>query len=289
MFFLTPFLSGLNTNQLYLQSIANNLISLNQFCQQNQIKFYVLEVPKKEVIYKELLSTEYGFNEKEFIRISRAQDAIRNEVRQHHIPYTYPYSALRRAAGKDLVFHQWVHHWTDWGAFIGYRELMKEINRDFPDMPVVSLSDCTKTPNCFMRDELPDGYRPPGIHLQIHFNYGIMGDPRNRILLNHYDHKNADKMVVSVGQYTKNFSYPEGKRKIMLIGTSQNEMLNHFLPYSAAQLKYIRLNLRPVTRVEQFKILKLYKKDILDFKPDILILSFYSPDLPELRNLCATK
>lgn len=289
MEFYAPFLPEFDTKQSYLQSIVNNLISLNQFCQQNQIKFYVLEVPKKEVIYKELLSTEYGFDEKEFTRVSRAQETLRNEIRQRHIPYIYPYSALRSAAKRDHIFHQWLHHWTDWGAFIGYRELMKEIGKDFPDMPVVSLGDYTKKASCFIRDEFNEGYRPPGLQLYCYFNYGVMGDPRNRALYNHYDHKNADKMTVSVGQFTKDFSYPGGKRKIMLIGTSQNEGLNHFLPYSAVQLKYVRLNLRPVTKVEQFKILKLYKKDILDFKPDILILSIYSPNFSELRNLCTTK
>ena len=96
-------------------------------------------------------------------------------------------------------------------------------------------------------------------------------------------------MVVEVGRHTKGFTFPDGIHKIMLIGTSQNENLLHFLPYSAAQLKYIRLNLGGVKEVEQFKILKLYKKDILAFKPDILVLSITTDNLPQLRNLCSTK
>ena len=287
MEFHTPFVPRLDTK--YLPSIENNLILLNQFCQQNQIKFYVLEVPQKEAIYKELLSIEYGFDEKEFTRVSQAQETIRNEARKHHIPYIYPYNALRRAAEQDFVFYQWSHHWTDWGGFMGYRELMKEIGRDFPDMPVVSLRDYTETRNCFLRDEFHDNYRLPGHQLRTYFNYGVMGDLRKRALYNHYDHKNADKMTVSVGQFTKDFSYPGGKHKIMLIGTSQNETLNHFLPYSAAQLKYVRLNLRPIEGVEQFKILKWYKKDILTFKPDILIFSITTDNLSWLCNLCTTK
>ncbi len=289
MEFLTPFVPIFNTKQSYLKSIVNNLILLNQFCLQNRIKFYVLEVPKKEIIYRELLSVRYGFDEKEFIRISRAQEAIRNGARQHHIPYVYPYNALRSAAKQDRIFYQWLHHWTDWGAFVGYRELMKEIRKDFPDIPVVSLSDYTKTQSCFVRDEFNEAYRPPGLQLQSFLNYGVMGDPRNRVLYNHYNHNDADKMVVSVGQYTKEFTYPRGKCKVMLIGTSQNEVLNHFLPYSAAQLKYVRLNLRRVETVEQFKILKLYKKDMLTYKPDILILSISTENLPGFRNLSATK
>ena len=75
----------------------------------------------------------------------------------------------------------------------------------------------------------------------------------------------------------------------MLIGTSQNEILCHFLPYSVAEMKYVRLNGGQVKTVDEFKILKYYKKDILTFKPDILILSIHTDDLPRLRDICANK
>ena len=54
-------------------------------------------------------------------------------------------------------------------------------------------------------------------------------------------------------------------------------------------MKYVRLNGGQVKTVDEFKILKYYKKDILTFKPDILILSIHTDDLPRLRDICANK
>ena len=51
-----------------------------------------------------------------------------------------------------------------------------------------------------------------------------------------------------------------------------------FLPQSFRNIRFIRLNgPKDIKREEQLKILKYYKNEIYEFKPDILIiLSFYS-------------
>ena len=281
--FLTPLVPDLDRKPAFSQSIVRNLVQLNQFCQQHKIKLYVFEVPKKEVIYKEFLRKRYGFDEKEFIKISQIQETIRSEVKKHHIPYIYLYEPLRDATKQDFVFFKCSHHWTDWGAFIGYCELMKEIRKDFPDMPLVSIRDYRKSQNWLYRDDYLENYRLPWILYQT-FNAKDMND---RTPYNYYDHKNGAKMTVKVERFMKDFAYPEGKHTLMLIGTSQNEDLLHFLPYSAAQTKYIRLNKGQVKYADEFKIIKLYKKDILAFKPEILVLSFHTDNLSAIVNLCS--
>ena len=126
-------------------------------------------------------------------------------------------------------------------------------------------------------------------YLYKDFNARDTDNRSNRTFYNYYDHKDGDTITVTVGKFTKDFTYPEGKHKIMLIGTSQNDMLLDILAYSAAQTKYIRLNMSQVKTMDEFKILKLYKKDILAFKPDILILSIHTNDLPKLRDISSTK
>ena len=267
------------------KSIVQNLIQLNQFCEQNKIKLYVLEVPRKEHFYKDVYINKFGFDEKKFFRISQAQESIRNEVRKYHIPYVYPYKALLNAAKRDFVFFKWSHHWTDWGAFVGYCELMKEVRRDFPDMPIVSLNDYQKSQNRFIRDEWHRNYWLG--FTERFFNFS--DDSLNRSLYSYYDHRDGDKMTLKVGKYTKDFSYPEGRYKIMLMGRSHNDNLTQFLPYSAAQTRYIRLNMGQTKDSDLWKILKLYRNDILSFKPDILILSMSTEALPKLRDICSTK
>ncbi len=286
--FLMPLVSNMDCSLPLLQSIVQNIVQLNEFCQRNQIKLYILEVPRKESVYKEFLSDKYGFDEKQFVKVSRAQETIRKEARKHHIPYIYPYEALRDAAKSDFVFFKCSHHWTDWGAFVGYRELMKEVCEDFPDMPVSSLSDYRKSQNWLQRDTYYRAYELP-VHFYQFFNDRHLALLSERSFYNYYDHNDGDKMVVQVNKFTKNFFYPNGKHKVMLIGTSQNDNFLQFLPYSAAQTRYIRLNMAPVKDADLFKIFKLYKKDILAFKPDVLILSISTDNLPALRILCSTK
>ena len=288
--FVVPFISNWDCRAPFLQSIVQNLVQLNQFCQQNQIKLYILEVPRKESVYKEFLSRKYGFDERAFVELSQAQKTIRDEMKKHHIPYIYPYEVLQDAAKQDFVFFKLSHHWTDWGAFIGYRELMREVNKDFPDMPLVSLNDYRRSQNRLQRDDYSRDYGRP-IHLSQFFNFSSseLNSPADQVLYNYMDHKNGDKMKVKVLKFTKDFTYPNGKYKVMLIGTSQNENLLQFLPYSTAYTKYIRLNKKQVKTADEFKVMKLYKKDILAFKPDILILSIHTDNLPRLRDLCSPK
>ena len=278
-------LFALDCKPVSLQSIVQNIVQLNEFCQQNQIKLYVLEVPHKELIYKELIKRKLGYNVNEVTKVSQALDFIRNEVRKKQIPYVYPYKELCDAAQQRFVFFKWGQHWTDWGAFVGYRALMKEVSKDFPDMPVVSLSDYQKFQSCFMRDDSLEDFRPPELYLLANLNYS--GD--FRISYDYYDHKNGDEMVFKFGRRSKDFFYPKGKRKIMVVGRSMNENLSRFLPWSAAETKYIRLNNRGVKGTDWFKVFKLYKNDIQGFKPDVFILSINSDDLPRLRDLFSIK
>ena len=285
--FIAP-VSASNYKPVLLQPIVHNLIQLNHFCQQHEIKFYILETPKKESVYKELIEDNYGFDRNKFVKFSQEQNTLREEVRKHGIPYIYPYNALRNTARQDFTFFKWSHHWTETGAFVAYRELMKQIRKDFPDMPVVSLDDYRRSQSWLIRDDYMEEYMR-GVYLLRLFNVGDEDDPPNRTFYNYYDFKDADKMTMKIGRFTKEFCYTDGRHKVMLIGTSQNENLLRFLPYSAARTKYIRTNFGQVKNEDEFKILKLYKKDILAFKPDILILSIHTDNLPALRNLCSTK
>ena len=61
-----------------------------------------------------------------------------------------------------------------------------------------------------------------------------------------------------------------------------NTALIRFLPYSFKELKHIRLNgPRALHGSERYKVMKYYKKEILNYKPDILIYSIAITNLKE--------
>ncbi len=158
---------------------------------------------------------------------------------------------------------------------------MKEVKKDFPDIPVVSLNDYEKSWNKRIRDEWERNYHWG--NLKRFFN--IEEDSLNSVNYAYYDHKDANKLIPHIGKFTKDATYPVGRYRVMLMGTSMNENLLQFLPYSGAKTRYIRFNRGQVKKPDEFNVMKLYRKDILSFKPDILVLCITSMDLLSMQNL----
>ena len=86
------------------QAIVDNLVHLDQFCRKNRIKLYILEVPRKEIIYKEFIVDNYGFDEKQFVKVSRAEETIRREVRNTIFPGSIRTRRSAMRLGKILYF-----------------------------------------------------------------------------------------------------------------------------------------------------------------------------------------
>jgi len=96
----------------------------------------------------------------------------------------------------------------------------------------------------------------------------------------YYKHKDFSKLKVKTFNQPNNrskiFYYPKGANKrVILFGTSMNENLSEFIPFTFKDVKRIRNNeVTGINQVEEWKILKHYKKTILEYKPDIFILCF---------------
>ena len=85
----------------------------------------------------------------------------------------------------------------------------------------------------------------------------------------------------------KIFYYPKGADlRVVEIGTSANESLVEFIPYTFKNVKYIRINeVQQVVEEEEFKIIKNQGKEILDFKPDIMIFCLLSGNFQQIQEL----
>ena len=93
-----------------------------------------------------------------------------------------------------------------------------------------------------------------------------------------YVHKNKSDLKTEITNtdyiVKKVYFYPNGiDLRVLIFGDSNSENLLDFLPYSFKHVKQIRLNeVKALPSAEQFKIIKNYKKEITDFKPDIIII-----------------
>lgn len=271
-----------------IKETASNLDKLNEFCKKNHIKLYTLIVPYNQYIYQQY-AKDYAN--------PKGLEALNNNIKElqklSNSNIIYVYDDLKKASTKDFVAYKTDHHWSEYGAFIGYQRIMKEIQKDFPDIEIVNESDykittSKKVLNSFF-------YRNMFAGQTIELSAPFLKMFQNTILdtkYKYYTYKNKTlletKIINIPKQYLgRDYFYPKGsKYKLLQMGTSMNENLLTFTPYTFEHTKYIRLNeIRNMKAEEHFKIMKYYKQEILDFKPDILIFCIVPGNFKEVNNI----
>lgn len=102
-------------------------------------KYFIQIVPDKHHVYSQYLPD--GTTLATHRNIDRLIETL---PRGLHKRFSYPGEALRQASMTEQVYYRKDTHWTDKGAYTGYRLLMDMINRDFPD--AIIIKDPVYTP-----------------------------------------------------------------------------------------------------------------------------------------------
>ncbi len=266
------------------------LFDFNKYCKAHNIKLYVLIVPNKADIH----TTKCNFIKDDY-RHKDFLDYVHGLQRKNDLKIIYPYERMKEAAEKgSVLYFKTEHHWTDDGAFIGYQELMKVISKDFPDVKTLTINDYDifydkKVRGDFLRD----------------FNYGQdcmrMGIMDSVCKIYHkYDYRyyrnkdfdNLDETIIfEKYHYGKIYNYDKAvNHRIILLGTSQNESLTEFIPFCFRHVKRIRNNdVVGIQEKDEFKIISRYEKEMLDYKPEIIIFCITYENIDKLYNLFETE
>lgn len=251
-----------------LHEIQQGVNKFYKFCNDNNIKLYVLIVPSKANIYIEKTFLRYK------LYTNNHLDALKPDF---PVKIIYPYDEIKNASKTDYVYFKTDHHWTDYGAYIGYKALIKEIKKDFPQVKDVKPEDFNVTQSNLVRSNWERTYTIGETSKEL---FVLNNKTAQKIMdtkYNYFTHKNAGKMKIkgvdTAELLEKQFEYPDGADlKLFLLGTSMNENLTEILPYSFKHTKYQRLNgVKNVVEGDEFKVLKRFKQPILDYKPDILV------------------
>lgn len=262
------------------------LYQFNDYCKKNNIKLYTLIVPQKADVHP----TKYNFIQDDY-----KHDAFLNYVKElqqeNKIKIIYPYEKIREEAqaGKIMYFKT-EHHWTDEGAFVGYQELMKSINKDYPDIKVLTKNDF----NIFSDKKIRGDFGR-------YFGYGqdcwrmgiseIICKKYHNFDYNYFKHKdfeNLDENIINIEyHYGKLYQYNKGaNHRIIQLGTSQNENLTEFIPFTFKAVKRLRNNnVKGIKFEDEFKIIKYYQEEILEYNPEIIIFCITYGNIKELHNL----
>ena len=270
-----------------LDNIVDYFDEINKFCMENNIKFYALLVPNKEMIYNKEIQP---FIKKSSIEKNNKDiEYIKNHSKANII---YPYNELKNEANKgNYVFFKSEHHWTQYGAYIGYLTLMREIKKDYPNINLISLKNDYK--EYTNKKVSADFYREFEIGQTVNL-LPVLKQYSNNFLdidYKYFDNKNKNLLsekIQKIEYLGREYYYSKGANlRVIQTGTSMNESLDNFLPYQFKNLKYIRLNNGQKVKdgKEQVKILKYYKNSILKYKPDIVILCYTMGNLTRISKL----
>lgn len=271
-----------NKNDITVDDL-NALIKLNSFCNLHGIKLYVLIVPSKNDVYvsKKINVLNNKFNEN-FLELLNQYN--------NKINIVYPYNQLVENKNKEYMYFKTEHHWTDNGAFIGYSELMKVIKKDFPNITTQTLNDYNYFENDLVRANFQRGFR-------VGTTCSALCIPKKQSKKYHktpykyFRHKSFNKLSCStedISMHTrKEYYYPLGSNyRVVLLGSSQNENLCEFIPFTFKHVKRIRnIFVKDIDGGEWWKIMKYYKKEILEYKPDILVFCITTENAKELHKL----
>lgn len=121
-----------------LQSLADYLSSIDDYCRKNNKIFYFFIAPDKNKIYGEYYP-DY------IIKInpdskSRANQLISYLKANTNINVIYPYEILKQNKDKGFLYYKQDTHWNSFGAYFGYNLLMDEIKKDFPNIHQIVIT-----------------------------------------------------------------------------------------------------------------------------------------------------
>lgn len=261
-------LSTLTISEKQKVQYKKNIQYLLQFCKENNIKCYMEIVPAKIYYAKDGLINnklkEYNDTLPQFIKYIK--ETLNFEI-------IYPLDELKEADKSDYVYFKTDHHWTDWGAYIGYQALLKQLKKDFPDIYETKEGDFDISYSKKVRAEADRKYWQGYTCNLLHQNQ----DCSLNIDYKYYDGKNKHINAISYGE----FHNSDGKYKALLIGNSFTENFKPFLVYSFKDIKRFRCN---TASYDDLKLSR-WKKEILEFKPDVLILLFQEIYTDKLRTI----
>ena len=122
------------------KKIISNLKEIQLFLDKKSIPFYFVIAPDKNQIYPEYLPFQLNKNE------TKASKIIKQINNQTSITCFSLYKCLITKKNKVDLYYKTDSHWNSYGAFIGYKEIMKKINEK-KQIKAESINNYTITKN----------------------------------------------------------------------------------------------------------------------------------------------
>lgn len=243
--------------------IQKNLEAQQQWLKAHDMEYFLLIPPNKEDLYGEYLvpGIKKGIAPAKD-RISLAIEYL--EANHSSFMPIYPLSAMQKARHETdgLLFYKTDTHWSFYGAYFGYMELMQQICHSFPNLPILEqknmdFSKKEKYDNGDLAIMLNRDYTKRMKHV-----WYIEPEPMDGW---HYEIvEQRTKTAGILPQYLRTFN-PRGKYRVMVFCDSFTLFLQPYLSETFHEVIYFWDH-----RMDH------YREEILAEKPDIVIVEVLS-------------
>ena len=260
------------------ESITANLSKLKKFCDNNNIKLYILIPPNRILVNKSDIYPALIYN-KENVEITKTAEWIEETL---DINVIYPYEELYNGVktGSEPLYFRTDTHWTDSGAYIAYLSLMKIIKKDFKNVKITNLNDFKISKSNLVRVCPVYGYFEGSHYKAMHIN-------DKKILDTQYTYLEPAGKVIEKHQkryeksYIKNFYINEDKKSapnIFLYGDSSSLNLLPSLASSFHKTYSIFTWVNEDSELADNINIKRFENDIIKSEAYILVICFFEID-----------
>lgn len=113
------------------------------YLQSQGISYYLMICPDKHTVYPEYLPESLQGYKGE----SRFDGLLAALTEQTDVPVIDTRRAVTDEKANHTVFFKTDTHWNEYGAFVGYAQLIARIAEDYPNVRILARDDCTVTEN----------------------------------------------------------------------------------------------------------------------------------------------
>lgn len=264
-----------------LKTHAENFNKLQNYCKKKGIGLYVLIVPRACDYF------DFDIPDKRKNMANPADEVIDYIKANTDVKIIYPKDEMKEANKTTPVFFKTDHHWTKKGAYTSYSALIKEVRKDYPDVKILDENELEKYYDKRVAEwwdqKFNQGQTFKQMRLPKFYAKRVLDTPY--LYYKNPEFKNLQKTDTKYLKHSRDvqFHYPKGaKEKVLVVGDSFGCQFFEFMPYSFQDSLYIYNNPRGLE-------MKNYEPIIEDYKPDVLVLLFYTPNIPKFLDLYPNK
>lgn len=259
-------------SQSQLDTMVANVQKIKKYCDENNIKFYLIFPPDKSRIYSKFMPS--------YILRKEAPSFVKRFI--SYLPKNISVIPIESELiefaqiSEDLLYYKEDAHWSEDGAFFAYHQLMKAIQKDFPAVQVLTKDDFV-----IEKNKVYDLYNARNKPVFFYGNQYMPKYGKEITLYNHYTYKRQNDVTVV---WKKNFNNSTNKTgnplSVYIVGDSFACYLHPFFSATFQRVRGYRFNM---PEGKKWGILfNDRKREFAIEKPDILIFSISELKLKDL-------